>query len=387
MIHLNILGNNNYNRMKIAYLSTFYPYRGGIAQFNASLCRQLALDHDVRPYTFVRQYPNILFPGTSQLVSTDDKVDDVGAERLLDTINPFSYMSTARKIKEFKPDLLLMKYWMPFFAPSLGYVSGYLRKHGIKVIPILDNVIPHEKRPGDIALTKYFLNRTDGYVSMSNTVSNDLLSLKPNARFTMLDHPLYDHFGEKVPKAIAREKLNIPADKKVLLFFGFIRGYKGLDLLISALSNLPEDYYLLIAGEVYGSFSEYQDQIDQLGLGNRIGLNVCYIGDSEVPLFFSASDVLILPYKSATQSGIIGITYHFDLPVIATDVGGLREMIEPHGTGLMANKPTVDIITATINEFFGNDLSNYIRNIEDYKQKCSWSNFAKDLVSFAQSLQ
>ena len=372
--------------MKIAYLSTFYPFRGGIAQFNASVYRELEKSNEIKAFTFLRQYPDFLFPGTSQMVGAEDKVDKIESARVLDTINPITYLSTARRIIDYKPDLLIMKYWMPFFAPSLGYVAGKIRKSGAKVISVLDNVIPHEKRPGDISLTNYFLNRCSGFVAMSNNVKNDLIQLKPSAEYIMLDHPLYDHFGEKIDQNTALEKLNIPLGSKVLLFFGFIRGYKGLDLLIEAVSKLPDDYILLVAGEMYGDFGDYQKQIDKLGISDKIRLNVRYISDSEVPLFFSASDVLVLPYKSATQSGIIGISYHFDLPVIATDVGGLREMIEPHGTGVMCSSPNVDELVQSITEYFSSNTQVFEDNIKLYKEKYTWANFSKELLIFANKI-
>ena len=340
--------------MKIAYLSTFYPFRGGIAQFNSSLFREFEKENNIKAFTFRRQYPNILFPGTSQYVNENDKVDKIESSELLDTINPFSYISTAKQINKFQPNLLIMKFWMPFFAPSLGYVAGYLKKRGTVVISILDNVIPHEKRPGDIALTKYFLNRNDAFIVMSNAVQNDLLSLKPSANYKLQMHPLYNHFGNPVDKSEARVKLGLDKNKRILLFFGFIRDYKGLDLLINAMKSLPEDYHLVIAGEVYGDFSKYDKQISALGVEDRITKFVRYINDDEVPLFFSAADVCVQPYKSATQSGIVGISYHFNLPIIATDVGGLKEMIAPFDTGILLDKPEVNQIVEGITHYFEN---------------------------------
>src|SRR6185295_1202851 len=227
--------------MKIAYLSTFYPFRGGISQFNASLYRELEKNHEIKAYTFSRQYPDILFPGNSQYVSDNDPADKIPAERILDTVNPLSYYSAASKINSFSPDIFLTKFWMPFFAPALGKVARKLNKKTTK-IAVLDNVIPHEKRPFDDNLIRYFLNSYDKFVVMSGKVKEDLLTLKPNAEFVQVMHPLYSHFGAKTDKRTARQKLNIGIEKKVLLFFGFIRDYKGLDLLIEALAMLPEDY-------------------------------------------------------------------------------------------------------------------------------------------------
>jgi glycosyltransferase involved in cell wall biosynthesis len=364
--------------MKIAYLSTFYPFRGGIAQFNASLFREFEKKHEIKAYTFKRQYPNILFPGTSQLVTDKDNVDAVPSQQVLDTINPLTYISARNTINRYNPDLLLMKFWMPFFAPALGFTARKLKKRGTKVITILDNVIPHETRPGDIKLTKFFLKQNHGFIVMSNAVKDDLLQLKPDAKYSYHPHPLFDHFGENIDRNEAREQLNLPEDKKILLFFGFIRDYKGLDILIDTMQKLDDEYILLIAGEVYGNFDKYDEQIKSLGIESKVKKFVRYINDEEVPLFFSAADVCVQPYKSATQSGIVGISYHFDLPMIATDVGGLREMIEPHDTGIIVDKPEPDMIKQAVIKYFSeNLLDKYKQNIKSFKDLCSWSNLAK----------
>ena len=366
--------------MKIAYLSTFYPFRGGIAQFNASLLNEFSKEHETKAFTFTRQYPDFLFPGTSQYVSENDKVDKIDSKAVLDTVNPFTYLSTAKNIKAWEPDLLIMKYWMPFFAPSLGYVAGKLKKSGTKVVSILDNVIPHEKRIGDESLTKYFIKRNNGFVVMSKAVGEDLQKFDPDAKFIFHQHPLYDHFGQKVEKEEARKALDLPNDKKVLLFFGFIRDYKGLDLLLEAVKKLPDDYLLVIAGEVYGNFSKYDEMIKELNIEYKVKKFVRYINDDEVPLFFSAADVCVQPYKSATQSGIVGISFHFDLPIIATDVGGLKEMIEPYGTGIIVDKPDVIQIVNSIQDFFLNDNSEYLKNIQNFKKICSWESLASNIL-------
>lgn len=366
--------------MKIAYLSTFYPYRGGIAQFNAALYRAFEKFADIKAYTFTRQYPSFLFPGQTQFVTPSDKVDKILAERILDTINPMSYLRSSQKIRRWNPELLLTKFWMPFFAPSLGTVCKYVGENVIK-ISILDNVTPHEKRPGDERLTKYFLRHNDAFVVMSETVKNDLLELKPDARFIEHVHPLYSHFGEKVPQKIAQDKLLLPFDKKILLFFGFIRDYKGLDVLIETIKYLPEDYHLLIAGEPYGNFDKYDRLIKMHDVEEKITKHVRYISDSEVPLCFSAADLCVLPYRSATQSGIIAIAYHFDLPIVATNVGSLREMIEPNDTGYLVAKPDALLLADAIkNVFEQNLLEKYRKNIQIYKSIASWDSLARKIA-------
>ncbi len=371
--------------MKIAYLSTFYPLRGGIAQFNASLYRALEQGHEVKAFTFKRQYPGLLFPGRSQYVGASDKADPIEAEEILDTINPFTYHGTYRAIKWFDPDLLVMKYWMSYFAPSLGYIAQRLKKRA-RVVTILDNVVPHEPRFFDKPLTRFFLNQNHGFVTMSHSVGKDLERLKPDARYIQRSHPLYDHFGTALPSGQAREKLGLPHQGKVLLFFGFIRPYKGLDLLIEAFGQLGGDYHLLIAGEPYGSFDKYQKLIDASPNKERIHLFVEYIDNERVPLFFSASDLCVLPYKSATQSGITNISFHFNLPVVATDVGGLRETVRDQETGLIVPEPSGEAIAEGIRQFFRMEPGRFGQNIEQLKQELSWDAFARAMMDFAGKL-
>ncbi|MFI5164223.1 MAG: glycosyltransferase [Bacteroidia bacterium] len=372
--------------MKLAYLSTFYPFRGGIAQFNASLYRAFEKNNSVKAFTFTRQYPDFLFPGETQLVTAKDNADKIPSERILDTMNPFTYSSAAKKIEKFSPDILLMKYWMSYMAPSLGTVAKKIKKRS-KVITILDNVIPHEKRFFDESFTKYFLKQNHGFVVMSDSVKKDLLKLVPKAKCIFHPHPLYDHFGKKVDIDLAREKLNIPSGKKVILFFGFIRDYKGLDLLIDAMSKLNDEYVLVIAGEVYGSFDKYDQQIEKLGVKNKISLHVRYISDDEVPLFFSSADVCVLPYRSATQSGITSISYHFDLPLIATDTGGLKESILHNKTGIIVDSPDPNMIAKAIENYFSRNLkSKFQDEIKLLKSQLSWSSLANAIIEFSKSL-
>jgi glycosyltransferase involved in cell wall biosynthesis len=373
--------------MRIAYLSTFFPYRGGIAQFNASLYREFEKLAEIQAYTFIRQYPGFLFPGQSQFVSENDPADIIPANRILDTINPFSWEKCAREIQKFNPDLLITKFWMPYFAPSLGRVARILHKKGTKSIAILDNVIPHEKRIFDITLINYFLNSQDGFIVMSQKVADDLHKFLPDAKYEYFPHPIYSHFQGQIPQNIAREKLQIPQNKKVLLFFGFIRDYKGLDILLRAMKLLPEDYHLIIAGEVYGNFNKYQEIIDELKLQNSITLLNRYITDDEVPAIFSASDVCVLPYRSATQSGIISVAYQYNLPVIATDVGGLRETLEQDNTGLIVEKNDPGELAAKIQYYFENNLKVELsNNIDLFKSKYTWENLAKKILELSNKI-
>jgi len=372
--------------VKIAILSCFYPYRGGIAQFNANIYNELSRCYDVKAYNFKRQYPDMFFPGKSQFVSDHDSAIKIDCTSLLNTANPFSYISSAGKIRKWEPDLLLMRYWMPYFAPSQGYVGRHQAKR-TKVISILDNVIPHEKRFFDKPFTKYYLSSNDGFVVLSESVGEDLVRLKPDAKYITIPHPLYNHFGEKIERNRAIKELGLDPDKKTLLFFGLIRDYKGLDILIDAFSKLDHSYQLIIAGEPYGSFAKYKEQIDKSAGKERISLYTQYIPDDKVPLFFSASDVVVLPYKTATQSGISAISYHFGIPMITTNVGGLKETIEKPGTGIVVDKIEADAIAGAIEVFFKDpDRGRFERNIISERDNLSWVGFANRLTAFYNTL-
>ncbi len=373
--------------VKIAILSCFYPYRGGIAQFNANIFNELGKSHEVRAFNFKRQYPAILFPGKTQYVTEQDDAIRIESTPVLDSINPLSYISTSKAIREWEPDLLLMRYWISFFAPSQGYVARH-QLGKTKVISILDNVIPHEKRPFDRALTRYFLSGSDGYVVLSSSVGEDLIKLKPDSHFKVIPHPLYNHFGRRVERELSIDRLSLEKSKRNILFFGLIREYKGLDILIDAFSLLDDSYQLIIAGEPYGSFERYSSQIANSPAKERIKLFTRYIPDNEVPLFFSSADVVVLPYRSATQSGISAISYHFGVPIITTNVGGLKEIIEKQGTGIVVDSPESSAIAAGIREFFeGGDRDAYIKGIERAKVELSWEGFSKELIDFYNTLK
>ncbi|NLA25159.1 MAG: glycosyltransferase, partial [Bacteroidales bacterium] len=310
----------------------------------------------------------------------------IDSERVLSTINPFSYFSAARKIAKFNPDMLIMKYWMPFFGPSLGTVAKKLSKN-TKSIAILDNVLPHEKRFFDKAFNSYFLKRIDGFIAMSEQVKGDLLKLKPNAKVILLPHPIYNHFGENIDKQTALEKLGLQENKKTLLFFGFIRDYKGLDNLILAFNKLDKSYQLIIAGETYGSFDKYQNLINENSNKENIKVFNDYIPDNAVTEFFSAADVCVLPYRSATQSGITGISYNFGLPILATNKGGLKEFIEHGKTGHIVSDSSPELIKQGIEDFFSSyNFDDMSKNIAKVKAELSWEYFAKEIIKFSSTI-
>ena len=375
--------------MKVVYLSTFYPYRGGIAQFNALLFRAMEKHHEMHAVTFKRQYPNMLFPGKTQYVTQDDIADPVPAVRKLDSVNPLSYWTTAKYLRKQAPDLVLTKYWMTFFGPSLGFVLGRQSRF-TKRIAVLDNVIPHEKRFFDNAFNRYFLRRNDGFIAMTEKVKEDLLSYVPHAKCVVIPHPVYNQFGTKVTREEALNQLNLGQlkDRKILLFFGIIRDYKGLDLLLDVMAALPKEYHLILAGESYGSFDGYAQQIEELSIGDRCHVFQRYISDGEVPWFFSAADVCMLTYKSATQSGITGIAQHFELPMIATHVGGLAETIQHGKTGLICRDRSPKSIADSVITYFEEGMrTSMSMELARENKNNTWEGFADKLLAFVKELE
>lgn len=373
--------------MRIALLSCFYPFRGGISQFNASLYLELGKSHTVKAFNFTRQYPEFLFPGKTQYVTKDDDAVPIESDALLDTANPFTYGRTYRAIRDWEPDLVIISYWMSYFAPSLGYIARRLRKR-CKVISILHNVVPHEPRFFDAPLTRFFLSGCTGNVTLCDEVAEDLKRLSPKALNITLFHPIYGHFGEKMPREEAEKVLGLKPGMRNLLFFGLIRDYKGLDILLDAFGKLDSGYQLIVAGEPYGSFVKYRNIIDRSPAKDRIRLFTRYIKDSEVKVFFSASDLAVLPYRSATQSGISAIAYHFEVPMVVTDVGGLRQSIGDCGTGLVAPKADADCVVREIRTYFSdaNLKTLCVNSIRAEKDRLSWRTFSKRLLEFSDNL-
>ena len=374
--------------MRTAILSAFHPFRGGIAQFNGNLYLELGKTSDVKAFNYSRQYPGFLFPGKTQYVSAGDNSFSVPAEAILDTANPLNWPAATRKIRKWEPDLLLMRYVMPYFAPSLGYVARRIKGSSCKVIAIADNIIPHERHIIDRPFTKYFLGGLDGCVTLCDAVAKDLQKWAPELPCKVIFHPLYSHFGEKLPREEAERMLGIRHGMKNILFFGLIREYKGLDILLNAFSELSEDYQLLIAGECYGSFDKYQSIIDTSPAKDRIHLFRHYIDDADVKKYFSASDLTVLPYRSATQSGVSSASYHFEVPMVVTDVGGLKETIGDTGTGLVADRAEAGCVADRIKEYFADPSlkEKCIRNIRQERDRLSWTGFSQELLKFADEL-
>lgn len=374
--------------MKTAILSAFHPFRGGIAQFNGNLYAELGKSADVKAFNYSRQYPGFLFPGKTQYVSAGDVSFPVQSEAILDTANPLNWPSAVRKIRRWQPDLLLMRYVMPYFAPSLGYVARRLKGGSCKVVAIADNIIPHERHIIDRPFTKYFLSGLDGCVTLCDAVAEDLRKWAPELPSKVIFHPLYSHFGEKLPREEAERILGLTPGMKNLLFFGLIREYKGLDILLKAFDTLPEDYQLIVAGECYGPFDKYQELIDASAAKDRIHLFRHYIDDADVKKYFSAADLTVLPYRSATQSGVSSASYHFEVPMVVTAVGGLKETIGDTGTGLVADRVDAQSVAERIIEYFS-DASlreKCVGSIRRERERLSWTGFSRELLKFADEL-
>jgi D-inositol-3-phosphate glycosyltransferase len=373
--------------MKITILSTAYPYRGGISNFTGLLYKELIKNNDVNVVTFKRQYPSFLFPGKSQ-VEEGETPAKISTQQIVDSINPFNWIYIGRMIKKNKPDLLILTYFLPFFAPCFGVITRLAKKNKeIKTLSICHNIIPHEKRPGDRLLTKFFFNSVDYFIVLSGKVKLDLLSVKASAKNKVLPHPVYSIFGDSVDKKTAKEYLKIN-EEKLILFFGFIREYKGLDILLEAIAVLKDktNLKLIIAGEFYGDEEKYKSLIKKLGIGNSLLLFTDFIPANEVKYYFSASDAVVLPYRDATQSGIVQIAMNFRKPVIAANVGGLAEVVKNNKTGFIVEKEKPEVLAEAILKFYTeNKEKEFVENIENEVEKYSWKSFTEGIMELVNS--
>ena len=377
-------------KKKIVIIGPAFPLRGGIASFNERLAKELNLnDYEVVIYSFSLQYPSFLFPGTTQF-STGNPPENIDIRILINSINPINWISIGLNLKKIKPDLILVRYWLPFMGPSLGTILRIAKSnHFSKIICIADNIIPHEKRIGDNIFTKYFIKPIDAFVTMSEKVLNDLMSLGNKKPAIQIPHPLYDNFGNSVSKVEARNHLKLPTDSKIMLFFGFIRKYKGLDLLFEAMADKrikDLGIKLLVAGEFYQDSKPYLEMIDKLGIKDSVILHTSFISDDEVKYYCCASDVIVQPYRNATQSGITPLAYHFDKPMIVTNVGGLAKMVLDRETGLIA-EPNADSIAEHIIEYFNLDEQHFLPNLQVQKNKLSWNSFSRSVLQLYDDLK
>lgn len=373
--------------MKIIILGSAHPLRGGLASYNERLAREfIRQGHSVQIYTFSLQYPEFLFPGTSQY-SDAPAPDDLYIHVKVNSINPFNWYKVGKEIAKLNADLMIVKFWLPFMGPCLGKISRIVKKNGkTKVISILDNIIPHEKRIGDFVLAKYFVNSVDGFIAMSESVLNDLNKFDSSKPKLFSPHPLFDNFGEAITKTEAYEKLGLAINEEYILFFGFIRDYKGLDLLLQAMAdervrNL--NMKLIVAGEFYTDSKPYAEMIEQLGIRDKLILKTDFIPDNEVRNYFCAADMVVQPYKHATQSGVTQICYHFDRPMLVTNVGGLPEIV-PNGKVGYVVEPNPTAIADALVDFYSNHREFVMRdNIKVEKKKYAWSEMLKKIFEVA----
>ena len=377
----------------IIIIGPAYPLRGGLASYNERLALEfIQLGHTVSIYTFSLQYPGFLFPGTTQF-STEPPPDKLNIHVRINSVNPLNWLSVGLELKKKKPDLIVVRYWLPFMGPCLGSILRIVKQNKYtKVVCIADNIIPHEKRPADILFTKYFVPPIDAFITMSEKVLGDLAEFAPGKPARFVVHPLYDNFGEKISKAEARNKLKINSDEPIILFFGFIRRYKGLDILLDAMKILSSNQLqqlgdgnnikLLIAGEFYENRKMYDEQIERLGIKDKLILKTSFIADSEVKYYLCAADVVVQPYRSATQSGVTPLAYHFEKPMIVTNVGGLPSLVPDDEVGLVAD-PTALSIAQKILEYFNKGEDYFLPYLIEEKKKYSWSKMTAAIFEVA----
>lgn len=375
--------------MKVVIIGPAYPLRGGLATYNERLARAFREAGDeVRIVTFSLQYPEFLFPGTTQY-STDPAPTDLAIEASINSVNPLSWWRVGRQLRRERPDLVVFRFWLPFMGPALGTIARLVRGNGhTRLVTITDNAIPHEPRPGDRPLTLYFLPKNHGFVTMSRAVLADLRRLRLKQPAQYQPHPLYDNFGPIVPKAEALRRLGLDPQYRYLLFFGFIRAYKGLDVLLEAfaderLRQLP--LKLIVAGEFYEDAAPYEELIRRHQLENRLVRATEFIPNSRVADYFCAAELVVQPYKDATQSGVSQIAYHFERPMLVTDVGGLAELI-PNGEVGYVVPPTPQAIADALEDFALHPAKEAVfeAGTRHYKQQFSWSEMVKALKAVAQ---
>ena len=362
---------------KLIIIGTAWPFRGGLAAYNERLATEYQdLGYDVTIFTFTLQYPGFLFPGKTQMADWEAPAHlDIRQE--INSIHPLNWIRMGNRIRKMKPDLVIIKYWLPFMGPCFGTIARKIRKAGSgKIVTILDNIIPHEKRIGDRMFTRYFIKPIDAFVAMSESVLKDTESFDMKKPRAFCPHPLFDNFGEEIDKAAARNHLGLDPSGKYALFFGFIRDYKGLDLVINAFGKEDlkgTEIHLLVAGEFYSDEAYYLDLVKNNGIEKQVVLHTDFIPDHKVKYYFSAVDVVVQPYKTATQSGISQIAYHFNKPMIVTNVGGLPEIVPDGKVGFVVEKDPSALAQA-VAKFYNEDLEKpFSAAAEKEKKKYSWN--------------
>ena len=375
---------------KVVIIGPGHPLRGGLATFNQRLAKEFNdRGDDCSIYSFSLQYPSFLFPGKTQY-SDEPAPEGIKIHTVINSVNPLNWIKVGNRLKKERPDLIVVRYWLPFMGPALGTILRRVRKNRhTKIICIADNVIPHEKRPGDKSFTKYFLKSCDAFITMSEKVMSDLHLFQPGKTAKLVSHPLYDNFGSIIPKSDARKHLGLPEGEKIILFFGFIRKYKGLDLLLETMADKrikDAGVKLLVAGEFYEDEKPYKEQIEKLGIKDQLYLRTDFIPDSEVKYYLSAADAVIQPYRNATQSGVTPLAYHFEKPMVVTNVGGLPSLVPHEKVGLVTTADPEAIATGILRFYqLGEDY--FIPHLRNEKQKYSWSLMAGTISQLANDIQ
>ncbi len=382
--------------MKFYIVGPFYPLRGGIAQYIGVLGRKFEeRGHQVKVLSFRKQFPKWLFPGQTQLESSRDRIE-LDSKPVFIPWNPVTWLRTFLYIRRNKPDAVIFKYWMPFFAPGYAGVCALTKWFtDVRTIFILDNVIPHEKRLGDRFFTRLAFKWVDTFIAQSEVVNRDLFNWFPEAgarRVELVPHPVYDCYGdEDISQEDVRQRLNLAIDTKVMLFFGLVREYKGLDVLLysmpEVLNGLGRNTQLIVAGEFYEPEEKYSKIVDDLELQDNVKLINKYIPNEDVGLYFHAADVLVLPYKSATQSGVTKIAHHFGLPVISTKVGGLPEVIEHEINGILVPPDKPEALAEAVIKFFTTETrATILENINQGQGDGSWEKMLNVIESVSMKL-
>ena len=377
------------SKRKVIIIGPAFPFRGGIANFNNALAQEYYDRGDeVILYSFTLQYPGFLFPGTTQYES-GEAPKNLKIKTLINSVNPFNWINVARKINTENPDYVIIRYWLPFMAPCLGTIARLLNKK-IKILAITDNVIPHEKRIGDTLLTRYFVKSCDAFLSLSASVLDDLSKFTNTTYKKFIPHPIYNVFGDKIPKAKALENLGLNSEDKHLLFFGFVRKYKGLDLMLKAMGDSrikAMGIKLIIAGEFYDDKTEYTDLISDLGIAKNIIMKSDFIPANKVKDYFCAADMITQTYRTATQSGVTQIAYSFDRPMLVTDVGGLAEIVPHNKVGYVTSQNPTEIADAIIDFYTNNKEEYFSDNTSMEKKRYSWELFVEGLVELMNSVK
>lgn len=369
--------------MKIAMIGPVHPYKGGIAHYTDLLCRALREDgNEVQLYTFKFQYPKLLYKKPQKdMKSSGFGTND--ADFCIHTLNPFNWIKVAGRIKKQKPELIILQWWHPYFAPCFWSICKLLRRE--KILFVCHNVFPHERFPLDRLLTKWTLGCGRYFITQSKMDARDLLSVKHDAVYRVTPHPTYGMFckqGMSMQKA--REQLQIDQVQRVLLFFGFVRKYKGLQYLLEAMKLLKERDFkvqLWVVGDFGEDKEEYVEQIRAFEIGDQVQMVEGYVPDDEVEKYFAASDLVVLPYLSATQSGIVQIAFGFEKPVLVTEVGGLPDVVTNGKTGYVVEPRSAETIAEAIMDYYINNRREaFVSQIEKEKDRFSWKTFVDTLM-------